>query len=27
LQGRGCNFYVFQGCLCKCWNVNHHNYV
>jgi hypothetical protein len=27
LQGRGCNFYAFQGCLCKCWNVNHHNYV
>jgi hypothetical protein len=27
LQGRGCNFYVFQGCLCKCWNVNHQNHV
>jgi hypothetical protein len=27
LQGCGCNFHIFQGCLCKCWNVNHHNYV
>ena len=23
LQGRGCIFCICQGCLCKCWNVNH----
>ena len=27
LQGRGCIFCICQGCLCKRWNVNHHNYV
>lgn len=27
LQGFGCNFHVSQRYLCKCWNVNHKNYV
>jgi hypothetical protein len=28
LQGHGCNFHVFQGCLCKCWDVvNHQRYI
>jgi hypothetical protein len=27
LQGLGCNFHVSQRCRCKCWNVNHQNYV